>query len=427
MRGIVTIETFSTPHRSIWSPPWGFAEALLIPCGLVLVGLVLQYLVPNTLSPALVWPVNAWLFGGLVVLLALGQGLGGGTRAVRWLGSVPAAVGATVGFAAVGLLMGVVPQGPAPAGLEAELAYRLGLHDITGSWPYLLAVAWFLLVLGFATARRLWPLTLANLGFFLSHGGLFLAVAGAHLGANDLQRVTLHLQRDQVTWQGEDRQGRQHEFDFAFKLTRFDIEEYPPEVGLVDRRTGDLEGGQRVELPAAALKPQGDPAGLRLQAWDLTVREYLESAARVGDRYVAVRDLGTARAALVQARRVADGLEVQGWITCGSFLRQPQVLDLEPRLSLVMLQPRPKRFLSEATLYQKDGPTRAVTLEVNKPLAVAGWKVYQLSYDQDLGRWSNVSILEAVRDPWLPLVYTGIFLMIAGALWLGFLGAKGRD
>jgi hypothetical protein len=40
-----------------------------------------------------------------------------------------------------------------------------------------------------------------------------------------------------------------------------------------------------------------------------------------------------------------------------------------------------------------------------------------------MGRWSNLSVLELVRYPWLPLVYLGIFLMMAGA---GFLFITGK-
>ena len=57
-------------------------------------------------------------------------------------------------------------------------------------------------------------------------------------------------------------------------------------------------------------------------------------------------------------------------------------------------------------------------VEVNKPLSFTGWKIYQLSYDESKGKWSTYSVFELVRDPWLPLVYIGIWMMIAGAIGL---------
>ena len=66
--------------------------------------------------------------------------------------------------------------------------------------------------------------------------------------------------------------------------------------------------------------------------------------------------------------------------------------------------------------------TKEACIEVNKPLSIAGWKIYQLSYDETKGKWSRMSVFELVRDPWLPIVYTGILMMIAGAIGL-FLSA----
>ena len=56
------------------------------------------------------------------------------------------------------------------------------------------------------------------------------------------------------------------------------------------------------------------------------------------------------------------------------------------------------------------------TAEVNKPVEVDGWKIYQYGYDTQMGAMSQYSILELISDPWLPLVYTGIYMMLDGAL-----------
>jgi hypothetical protein len=41
-----------------------------------------------------------------------------------------------------------------------------------------------------------------------------------------------------------------------------------------------------------------------------------------------------------------------------------------------------------------------------------------------MGAMSTTSILELVRDPWLPLVYTGIYMMLAGAVCMFIFGGK---
>jgi len=57
-------------------------------------------------------------------------------------------------------------------------------------------------------------------------------------------------------------------------------------------------------------------------------------------------------------------------------------------------------------------------VEVNKPLKVNGWKVYQYGYDVKYGTESPYSVFQLVHDPWILWVYIGIFMMIAGALCL---------
>jgi len=87
-----------------------------------------------------------------------------------------------------------------------------------------------------------------------------------------------------------------------------------------------------------------------------------------------------------------------------------------------MLPAEPKKFSSELSIQTKSGKNITTTIEVNRPFKIDGWTIYQLSYDTRLGRWSNLSVLELVRDPWLPVVYFGIFLMMGGAAFLFITG-----
>ena len=44
--------------------------------------------------------------------------------------------------------------------------------------------------------------------------------------------------------------------------------------------------------------------------------------------------------------------------------------------------------------------------------------------DEAMGKWSKTSILEAVRDPWLPLMYVGIFILLLGSTQMMIAGAR---
>jgi len=87
----------------------------------------------------------------------------------------------------------------------------------------------------------------------------------------------------------------------------------------------------------------------------------------------------------------------------------------------------PKRFASQIEILTQSGKKLGATVDVNKPAEVDGWKIYQYGYDTAMGAKSNTSILELVSDPWLPYVYTGIYMMLAGGLLMFVFGVSRKE
>ena len=85
----------------------------------------------------------------------------------------------------------------------------------------------------------------------------------------------------------------------------------------------------------------------------------------------------------------------------------------------------PKRFASDIQILTQTGKNITTTVDVNHPVEVDGWKIYQYGYDTQMGAMSQTSILELVADPWLPIVYAGIYMMLIGAVFM-FWGARHR-
>ncbi|MBQ6746706.1 MAG: cytochrome c biogenesis protein ResB [Bacteroidaceae bacterium] len=104
-----------------------------------------------------------------------------------------------------------------------------------------------------------------------------------------------------------------------------------------------------------------------------------------------------------------------------------QLLNVTQHQSIVMAEREPQRYLSKVEILTENGKQVETEILVNKPYSIGGWKIYQLSYDSTRGKWSDISVLELVRDPWLPFVYVGIYLMIAGAVLLLFTAQKSRE
>ncbi|MBO4658058.1 MAG: cytochrome c biogenesis protein ResB [Prevotella sp.] len=84
----------------------------------------------------------------------------------------------------------------------------------------------------------------------------------------------------------------------------------------------------------------------------------------------------------------------------------------------------PRRFASDIQVLTKSGSNIHTTVDVNKPVVVEGWKIYQFGYNTAMGKDSRVSILELVSDPWLNVVYTGIGMMLLGAVSMFLLGVR---
>jgi len=98
---------------------------------------------------------------------------------------------------------------------------------------------------------------------------------------------------------------------------------------------------------------------------------------------------------------------------------------LSNELSIAMTQISPKKYSSNIRMYHSMDNYEDFYIEVNKPVKINGWKIYQTGYDERMGRWSETSIIELVRDPWLTAVYIGIFMILFGTLYLIWMG-KGR-
>ena len=106
------------------------------------------------------------------------------------------------------------------------------------------------------------------------------------------------------------------------------------------------------------------------------------------------------------------------------IVEMPFSIELEDFIMETYDDGMPRRFASDIQVVTKTGGHIQATVEVNKPVEVDGWKIYQYGYDTQMGAMSKTSILELVSDPWLPLVYTGIYMMLAGAVCMFLKGKK---
>ncbi|MFK5854598.1 MAG: cytochrome c biogenesis protein ResB [Bacteroidota bacterium] len=409
----------NTP-KPIWQKPWKYKEGILISLTLLILGTALEYASGGSgILKLIVYPNNLYLGAGLIIFIVFLSFFGKQYAVKQWLESIPAAICSISLLLFVSLLMGLTLQYDNGA---PELIRKLGLSHVLTSWPYLFANLFILLSLGMATIKNLKTFELRKLGYIVSHLGLWIVIFGANFGSSQLLRLQMEVTEGSISNIAIDKStNTQYEMPFAIKLNDFILEEYNSKLAIVSNETGKLiqGNGKNIILIDTAVNQS-------LLGWQIFIEEYNYSSVKAGDRYYFVNERGAAPSALVSVIDKA-GDTISGWISCGSFNRPYESLKLNDEFSLIMLFPEPKEFTSEIEILQKNGNHQELSLQVNKPTTVDGWKIYQLSYDSELGRWSDVSVFELIHDPWLPVVYIGIFLMLAGAVYMFWMGSKNKS
>ena len=414
--------------RKIWEHPWGYAEGFIVASGVLLAGLMLQLTIGNIDPAAFGFPVNI-IIGALfmVGLLSLHFFLRR-KKIVRWLSGVSSTIPAISLLLAVIVIMGFTPQFSDHVSREQlppTPLRGLGWYQMTTSWPFVLLCFYLLTILGLTTLRRTtkkkgWR----DIGFYLNHVGLFLALLGGMLGSGDMKRYTMSVKEGTVEWCGTDQMGQMHELPIAIQLDTFMIEEYPPKLVIIDNQTGRILPADRPE----AYMFEGVGKTTTLAGNRIEILDFMADAAIVRDsnivNFVQMPMEGATNAIKVRVTHPSIDQPVEGWVSNGSYLYPYEVLYIDSTTSVAMPVQEVKKYTSKVTVYTKSGHVRKAEIEVNRPLSIENKVVYQYSYDETRGKYSQVSIFEIVTDPWLAVVYAGIFMLLAGALFMFIVGPR---
>lgn len=412
----------------MWNKPWRLAEGFLIGAGLIVTGLSLQFTVGPVDWSVFSFPANFVVLVVLLLLIGIAFVCRKRVYAFRFLSTYLSAIPALVYAVALTAVMGLTRQ---VAGTQPPADF-LGITRMLSFWPFILIYVWIAFILGMVILKRLFPdrnnsrRWYHDIPFLLNHLGLFVTMVAATLGNADMQRLKMTVSGDGPEWRAIDDQGEIHELPLAIQLENFRIDEYPPKLVLIDNSTGNPVGGNQAEtllIDSTFITGQ-------LGNWKVTLRKNLDCATptmQADSTYYEVWNAsGAVSAVNVEVewhpRKMAKRhyTKKSGWVTCGSYMFPAQMLKIDDQQSVAMLPREPQRYVSCVEILTKTGKNIKTDILVNKPFSVDGWKIYQLNYDTTMGRWSEISVLELVRDPWLPVVYTGIFMMMLGALCMFF-------
>ncbi len=417
-------------EKLIWEHPWMYVEGFIVAIGITLSGFLLQIAIGNLHLTAFKYPINMIIGLIFVISILLCHLFLGKAAVVRWLSSVYATVPALVVMLGVVVILGIIPQFVPYASssvIPKNLAGLFGWYQMTTSWTFIFISYYTLAILVFTTLKRTRrKFTWRDIGFYLNHLGLLLAFMGAMLGSADMQRMRMTVKEGNVEWRAQDEHQNIVELPIALQLDTFMIEEYPPKLVLVDLETGKGLPENRPELYLF----EGEGKSTKLMNYNIDILSHLPNAAIMRDSVhsnaVPYFSEGNTHAIKIRVSNEEMNDPIVGWVSNGSYVFPHSVVYINEKVGVVMPMQEVKKYTSHVQVFTKDGNTKAAAIEVNKPLRIANWTIYQLSYDESKGKYSDTSVFELVSDPWLPIVYAGIIMLIAGSFYLFIVGPKNK-
>ncbi len=391
-----------------------YGGSFLVVLVLVLLGFIIEFFSGNSSVTMPAFPVNLVILIIFVAYLISTYLLFKHTDIIRWFTGIPITIAVISAYTLLTLIMGFVAQQP-----HNHFIDKIGLTNIKESYPFMIISILMLMVLGYTIIKRMSrKFTFRNFAFFLNHLGLFLVISAGSLGTGDMIRLSMPIEEGEITDMAFTRNNKAVRLPFSIGLNEFTIEEYPPELIIYNRKTGEAIIPSGSKMPFVKEGKKG-----RLYKLDFEVMQYIPYAAPTEDGFVESDRFGTVHAALI---KIFDNkTETVGWVSTDNFMHNAEFLFYNDEFVIGMLNPKVFKYQSNVNIF--DGEALAVEnrmIEVNKPLRFDNWKIYQNSYDARFGRWSQVSIFELIRDPWLPVVYVGIYMLLFGSVYLIYAGRK---
>lgn len=388
-----------------------FKFTFIVLSAFVTAGFLLQWIIKPTFN--LSFPRNLYLIVLIVLFILIIRIVASKTYLYRWLTSLFTSLSVILTFFFFLILMGFIPQRPSFSWLN-----NLGLTSITSSIPFILIYLFLIINLGLVISKRItvrW--SLRNIAFIFNHLGLWIVLLAGGVGSFDFIRLDMVCKINSPVWYGYNEKGNAIELPFAIELKQFDIEYFLPQIKII--RKGSFAKNGIYVLKQTELDTSH---AFIIDKYSLTVKKYIPYSWWWNDSVVSMKSPGYVSSAFVEVSS-KDSI-FDAWLAYPSSMQKGKMVEFKDGNFLIMDPPVVKRYKSTVTVYTKNEEKFNSVIEVNKPLEVMGWKLYQKDYHKELGEYSNYSVIEANKDQWLGVVYIGIFIMLAGALLLIWTGNK---
>ncbi|MHB9130847.1 MAG: cytochrome c biogenesis protein ResB [Armatimonadota bacterium] len=406
---------------------WGWREAIFTQLTVVVLAMIVQLLfsllgtLKNWHAPVLAMPAPPWNWVLTIVLIAVFIWLGAAFQRhafIRWLSGPQFAITITILVALISLKGVFIVQDPA----KTDLLARWGLRSIYTSLPFLAAIHLMLVNLAAVTGRRLTALQRpGSLAFLLNHIGLIMVIVAILAGSAQLRTGYVQLLEGMSATTAQSKDGKTDDpLGGTVKLNRFEVEFYPPQLVAIE--SGETMSQNHDFKHNAEWVAEGQQFNAYGMA--ITVEKYLPSGLpNKGKDWQAVQKGGVPAVKLHVV--MPDGKTQEGW---AYYYDYKGFLGVDDKHFVGLMYPKgqmPKAYRSYLTVTLPGQSPKDTVLEVNKPVKLGKWWLYQSSYQE--GMMGMVSVIEAVSDPALPLVYIGLVCMILGSFLAFWFTPKRRQ
>ena len=327
-----------------------------------------------------------------------------------------------------------------PAGLGwIKVMDALGFTHVFYSWWFLALLMLLAASLVFCTRRRFQSMRVTTgatririSGSFISHVSLLLIFAGGVVRAVWSEKGVIGFREGEVVTQSNG-DAVPVTLPFSVRLAKFELEYYKADAKDAKSQTDLLmirwpEHQLQAAIPAEPNSSETlvpvNAGGADKSGLSVRVEQYVPD-------FVIDTSSGEAKSRseqpnnpAVQVSIAGGGVTNQVWV----FARFPEMttpvngaggLPMPLQFRLVMspgkmgdVETGPiKAYKSTLEILENGAVALTKTIAVNSPLTYHGYTFYQLSYNPEDLRWTSIQV---VKDPSVPIVYTGFLLMMIG-------------
>lgn len=365
------------------------------------------------------------------------------TKIWKLFSSIKLAIWLLTIIAVLSLVGTLIPQNEEPAFYidryghsGSQLLLRTGLTDMYASWWFVMFLILFSLNLAVCIVNRFSLKKNRSWGTLISHISVLVILSGALIGMLWGEKGSIRIGKGEEVSSFKT-QNKQINLGFSIRLNEFIYTEninskekllvYPLQKNSVCSMQEAPSAADKNEKLIAQIPVKiGTESDIVDTGYKIKILRYLPDFVMDTATKLAVsRSSKPNNPALEVELKDKDGKVKTFWV----FARFPdmhQQIDVNFKFVYNWAMRTPKDFISKVTILKDSKEITSHDIRVNEPFGFGGYTFFQSAYDSEGLSWSG---LQVVRDPGVPVIYSGFVLLILGLVMIFYVNplVKSRE